>query len=34
MKVWLWILHRAPITAFFWISTKVPTRVSSPIWQP
>ena len=30
-NVWLWILQRAPIEAFFWISTKVPIRVSSPI---
>ena len=34
MKVWLEILQRAPTTAFFWISTKVPIRVSSPIVQP
>src|SRR5512132_3223867 len=34
MKVWLWILQRAPMTAPFWISTKVPTEVSSPMVQP
>jgi hypothetical protein len=34
MKVWLWILHRAPMVTFFWISTNVPMRVSSPISQP
>jgi hypothetical protein len=34
MKTWLEILQRAPMTAFFWISTNEPTRVSSPIWHP
>ena len=34
MKVWLEILHRRPTFAFFWISTKVPIFVSSPISQP
>ena len=33
-NVWLEILHLAPTLAFFWISTKVPTRLSSPISQP
>jgi len=28
------ILQRAPIVAFFWISTNAPMRVSSPIRQP
>src|SRR6266568_381134 len=28
------ILHRAPIVAFFWISTKAPTLVSSPMLHP
>ena len=31
MKVCDEILQRAPTDAFFWISTNVPTRVSSPI---
>jgi hypothetical protein len=34
MNVWLEILHRAPIEAFFWTSTNDPTRESSPIRQP
>src|SRR5262245_37515164 len=33
-NVWLDTLQRAPITAFFCTSTKVPRRVSSPIRQP
>jgi hypothetical protein len=33
-EVWLWILQRAPTVAPRWISTKVPTRVPSPIRQP
>ena len=31
MKVWLWILQAAPISAPRWISTKVPIRVPAPI---
>ena len=34
MKVWLWILQAAPITAPRWISTKVPIRVREPISHP
>src|SRR6266480_6746610 len=34
MKLWLEILQRRPTRAFFWISTKAPTFVSSPISQP
>ena len=34
MKVWLEILQRRPTDAFFWISTKAPILVSSPISQP
>src|SRR6266571_449370 len=34
MKLWLEILHRSPTLAFFWISTKAPIFVSSPISQP
>ncbi len=34
MKLWLWILQRAPTFAPFWISTNVPIDVSSPISQP
>ena len=34
MKVWLWILQAAPITAPRWISTKVPIRLPAPISQP
>src|SRR5690606_37427257 len=34
MKVWLWILQRAPITTPRWISTNGPTRVASPSSQP
>ena len=34
MKVWLWILQAAPITAPRWISTKVPIRLCEPIRQP
>ena len=33
-KVWLEILQSLPITAFFWISTKLPIFVLSPISQP
>jgi N utilization substance protein A len=34
MKVWLEILHAAPITAPRWISTKEPIRVLSPMRHP
>ena len=34
MNVWLWILHRAPMTTPRWISTNGPIRVSSPIDAP
>ena len=34
MKQWLETLHRLPILAFFWISTKAPILLSSPISQP
>ena len=34
MKVWLEILQLLPTMAFFWISTKAPILVSSPISQP
>ena len=34
MKVWLEILQRRPMVAFFWISTKAPIFVSSPISHP
>ena len=34
MKVWLEILQFLPIFAPFWISTKVPILVWSPISQP
>jgi len=34
MKQWLETLHRLPIVAFFWISTKAPILLSSPISQP
>ncbi len=34
MKVWLEILQFCPIFAPFWISTKVPILLSSPISQP
>ena len=34
MKVCDEILQRAPIVAFFWISTKAPIFVSSPMLQP
>src|SRR6266852_2759653 len=34
MNVWLEILQRLPTLAFFWISTKAPILVSSPISQP
>jgi len=33
-KGWLEILQRLPTLAFFWISTKAPIFVSSPISQP
>src|SRR5690348_14140668 len=34
MKVWLEILQFLPTFAFFWISTKAPILVLSPISQP
>ena len=34
MKVWLEILQFLPTAAFFWISTKAPILVLSPISQP
>src|SRR5258708_5237052 len=34
IKVWLDILQRFPTLAFFWISTKAPIFVSSPIVHP
>src|SRR3989339_636186 len=34
IKVWLEILQRFPMEAFFWISTKAPIFVCSPIRQP
>src|SRR5436190_6326843 len=33
-NVWLEILQRRPIVAFFWISTNAPILVSSPMEQP
>ena len=32
--MWLWILHRSPITAPRWISTNGPIRVPAPIVHP
>jgi hypothetical protein len=34
MKVWLWTRTRRPMVTSRWISTKAPTRLSSPISQP
>jgi hypothetical protein len=34
MNEWDWIRHRFPIFAPFWISTKGPMNVSSPMSQP
>ena len=34
INVWLEILQRLPTVAFFWISTKAPIFVSSPISHP
>ena len=34
MNEWLPILQRRPTTARFWISTKGPMRLSSPMRQP
>jgi hypothetical protein len=34
MKLWLWILQRAPTVAPRWISTNVPIRLPTPMRQP